>query len=211
MKRILLLILLTPLTWAGDNHVHVEQVSSGDVELNISQQGYDNEIKFSFAHSGNTFNLLQTGNGNSISWVSYWGPGKSWGGDVDGINNTENVEQTGGATYGRHIWGDSNTVDIYQNGSHTHNIDVHSSSVDHEIHQSGSGSHYAHTYFYGSATGSDSSIMQKGSGNHNAQITLQGNYPTTLNLLQEGSTNKAYTLTQNCQTTTGCSVSVTQQ
>jgi len=53
--------------------------------------------------------------------------------------------------------------------------------------------------------------MQKGSGNHNAQITLQGNYPTILNLLQEGSTNKSYTLTQNCQTTTGCSVSVTQQ
>ena len=100
MKRIILLILLTPLTWAGDNHVHVEQVGSGDVDLSITQEGYDNEIKFSFAHSGNTFNLLQTGNGNSISWVSYWGPGKSWGGDVDGINNTENVEQIGGATYG---------------------------------------------------------------------------------------------------------------
>jgi len=122
MKKSLLLILLTPLTWAGDNHVHVEQVASGDVDLNITQAGYDNEIKFSFAHSGNTFNLLQTGNGNSISWVSYWGPGKSWGGDVDGINNTENVEQSGGATYGRHIWGNSNTVDVYQNGSHTHNI-----------------------------------------------------------------------------------------
>jgi hypothetical protein len=211
MKRILLLILLTPLTWAGDNHVHVEQVASGDVDLSVTQIGYDNEVKFSFAHSGNAFNLLQTGNGNSISWVSYWGPGKSWGGDVDGINNTENVEQIGGATYGRHIWGNSNTVDVYQNGSHTHNIDVHSNSVDHEIHQSGSGSHYAHTYFYGSATGSDSSIMQKGSGNHNAQITLQGTYPTTLNLLQEGSTNKAYTLTQNCVTAGGCSVSVTQQ
>jgi hypothetical protein len=32
-----------------------------------------------------------------------------------------------------------------------------------------------------------------------------------LNLLQEGSTNKAYTLTQNCVTAGGCSVSVTQQ
>ena len=95
MKRIILLILLTPLTWAGDNHVHVEQVASGDVDLNVTQIGYDNEVKFSFAHSGNTFNLLQTGNGNSISWVSYWGPGKSWGGDVDGTNNTENVEQSG--------------------------------------------------------------------------------------------------------------------
>ena len=68
-----------------DNHVHVEQVADGDnIELNISQIGFANTIEFSFAHSGNIFNLQQNGNGNSISWVSYWGSGKSWGGDVDG-------------------------------------------------------------------------------------------------------------------------------
>ena len=211
MNKVLLLVLLTPLAWAGDNHVHVEQVGSGDVDLDIVQKGYDNEVKFSFAHGGNVFNIAQNGNGNSVSWVSYWGPGKSWGGDVDGTNNTENIEQHDGATYGRHIWGNSNTVDLYQNGSHTHNLDIHSSSVDHEIHQSGSGSHYAHTYFYGSATGSDTTITQQCSGNHNAQITLQGSYPTTLNLTQTGSTNKSYSLTQNCATTSGCSISVTQQ
>jgi len=53
--------------------------------------------------------------------------------------------------------------------------------------------------------------MQKGSGSHNAQITLQGTYPTILNLLQDSSTNQSYTLTQNCVTAGGCSVSVTQQ
>ena len=211
MKKSLLLILLTPLTWAGDNHVHVEQVSSGDVELNITQQGYDNEIKFSFAHSGNTFNLLQTGNGNSISWVSYWGPGKSWGGDVDGINNTENVEQSGGATYGRHIWGNNNTVNVTQNGSHTHNIDIHTDDVDHDVSQTGSGSHYSHVYYYGSQDGSNVNLTQQDGANHNAQIRLQGNYPTTLNLLQKGSTNQSYTLTQNCQTTSGCTINVTQE
>ena len=60
-----------------DNHVHVEQVADGDnIELNISQIGFANSIEFSFAHSGNVFNLQQNGNGNSISWVSYWGSGK---------------------------------------------------------------------------------------------------------------------------------------
>jgi hypothetical protein len=212
MKRILLLILLTPVTWAGDNHVHVEQVASGDgTVLNTTQIGYDNSINFTFAHANNTFNLSQSGNGNSISWVSYWGAGKSWGGDVDGTNNTESVEQIGDNTYGRHIWGNSNTVDVYQNGTHTHNLDIHANSVEHEVHQSGSGSHYLHTYFYGSTSTSETSIMQKGSGNHNAQIRLQGNYPTTLTLLQDGSTNQSYNLTQNCQTSGGCTLSITQE
>ena len=80
-----------------DNHIHVEQVADGDnIELNISQIGFANSIEFSFAHSGNVFNLQQNGNGNSISWVSYWGSGKSWGGDVDGSNNTENIIQYDG-------------------------------------------------------------------------------------------------------------------
>lgn len=212
MNKVLSFLILIPmLTWADDNHVHVEQVASGTVDIDITQIGYDNEINFSLAHGGNTFDLTQTGNGNYIGWVSYWGSGKSWGGDVDGTNNTETVSQTGGATYGRHIWGNSNTVSVTQSGSHTHNIDVHSSQVEHEILQSGSGSHYAQTYFYGTATGSDSTISQTGSGNHNAQVTLQGSYPTTLNLSQSGSTNKTYTLTQNCATTSGCSVTVTQE
>ena len=52
--------------------------------------------------------------------------------------------------------------------------------------------------------------MQKGNANHNAQIRLQGNQPTTLNLLQQGSTNQSYNLTQTCYTTGGCTVNVTQ-
>ena len=213
---LLFLLSLIGLCWtsvasADDNHVHVEQVDSGEVDLNITQKGYDNKVDFSFAHTGNEFNFLQTGNGNTITWVSYWGSGKSWGGDVDGTNNNESVMQLNGATYGRHIWGNSNDVDIYQNGTHTHNLDIHASSVDHDVWQEGSGSHYNHTYFYGSSSFSDTNIMQKGTGSHNSQITLQGSYATTLNVLQQGSVNQTYSLTQNCQTVGGCSVSVTQQ
>ena len=117
MKFILisLISLLSVSVFAGptdDNHVHVEQVggSGDDLSLTISQVGYGNTIDFSFAHSGNVFNLSQSGSDNSISWVSYWGSGKSWGGDVDGTNNNESVQQLNGATYGRHIWGNSNDV-----------------------------------------------------------------------------------------------------
>lgn len=209
-----LLVIATPSLFAGptdDNHVHVEQVGSGDdLNLNITQIGYGNFVDFSFAHSGNTFNLEQNGNGNSISWVSYWGSGKSWGGDVDGVNNVESVEQWNGATYGRHILGDTNIVDVYQNGTHTHNVDIHVDGVEHELHQEGSGSHYAHIYFYQNADDSESSMMQKGTGSHNAQVRIQGTEHTIFNLLQQGGTNQSYSLTQTCHTVGGCSVSISQ-
>ena len=212
--RTTLLLLLAMPVFAGpsdDNHVHVEQVGSGDdLSLNIEQIGYDNFIDFSFAHSGNTFNLEQNGNGNSISWVSYWGSGKSWGGDVDGVDNTESVEQWNGATYGRHIWGDDNTVDVYQSGTHTHNIDIHVDGVDHEISQSGSGSHYAHIYFYQGADDSESTMTQQGTGSHNAQVRLQGTEHTVFTLLQQGSVNQSYSLTQTCYTVGGCTVNISQ-
>ena len=89
---IISLLGLTPAVNAGpsdDNHVHVEQVSGGDnANLTINQIGFGNSIEFSFNHQNNTFNFLQSGNGNTISWVPYWGSGKSWGGDVDGTGSS---------------------------------------------------------------------------------------------------------------------------
>tara|TARA_B100001564_G_scaffold184585_1_gene155144 strand:- start:2180 stop:2866 length:687 start_codon:yes stop_codon:yes gene_type:complete len=194
-----------------DNHVHVEQVADGDnLSLTVNQLGYGNFIEFSVGHSNNTFNLTQNGTGNSISWVSYWGSGKSWGGDVDGSSNTEAVLQHDGATYGRHIWGDNNTVDVYQHGSHTFNLDIHADDTDVELWQEGTGSHYAHSYFYGTADGSVVDLMQKDGANHNAQIRLQGTQPTTLNLLQQGNTNQSYSITNTCYTAGGCTVNVSQ-
>ena len=217
MIRGLLLISLISISMSvnagptDDNHVHVEQVGSGDdLELNIDQMGYGNTIEFSFDHSGNIFNLSQSGNDNYIGWVSYWGSGKSWGGDVDGVNNNEAVQQLNGATYGRHIWGNNNDVDIYQNGTHTHNLDIHVSNVDHDVWQDGQGSHYNQTYFYGSTHGSDTNVSQTGDANHNSQIRIYGNQPVTLNLTQQGGTNQSYILNQSCYTTGGCSITVTQ-
>ena len=211
MIRFLALLLLAAPVYAGDNHVHVEQVGSGDnVDLTVDQIGYDNIINFTFAHQNNVFDFMQQGNGNSISWVSYWGSGKSWGGDVDGTGNSEEVDQFDGATYGRHIWGNNNTVEVWQDGEHTFNLDIHADSTDVDLWQEGAGVHYAHSYFYGTADGSDVDLTQKGNANHNARIRLQGTQPTTLNLLQQGSTNQSYNLTQTCYTTGGCTVNVTQ-
>ena len=209
------LIGVSPNIQAGptdDNHVHIEQVNSGDgTDIMINQVGFGNTIEFSFDHANNVFNLNQYGNGNSISWVPYWGSGKSWGGDVDGTGNNEAVIQYDGATYGRHIWGNNNDVDIYQSGTHTHWLDIHASSVEHEVSQSGEGSHYSHIYYYGSTSTSITDLTQSGSANHNAQIIITGNQPTTLTLTQLGSIAQTYSLTQSCYTTGGCTVNVTQQ
>ena len=212
MRKLLILLLLSTPVFAGDNHVHVEQVGTGgdSVNLEIDQAGYGNTIDFTFAHQNNVFNFLQVGANNKISYVPYWGSGKSWGGDVDGTGNNEEIAQYDGAEYGRHLWGNNNDVDVYQSGTHTHYLDVHADDTIVETWQEGTGSHYSHAYFYGTADGSDVDIMQKGNANHNAQIKLQGNQPTTLNLIQQGTTNQSYNLTQTCYTTGGCTVNVTQ-
>ena len=92
---LLSVISLTPDVQAGDNHVHIDQVGNGgdEVTLTIDQVGQNNEIDFSFAHSGNTIILKQYGANNKVSWVPYWGSGKSWGGDIDGTGNNLNIEQ----------------------------------------------------------------------------------------------------------------------
>ena len=101
-------------------------------------------------------------------------------------------------------------VDVYQNGNHTHNLDIHVDDVEHDLWQDGAGTHYSHVYYYGNSDASITNLKQEGTGNHNAQIVLTGNYLTTLNVLQQGSNNQSYNLTQNCQTVGGCTVNVTQ-
>jgi len=66
--------------------------------------------------------------------------------------------------------------------------------------------------FYLTINNDDNTVdyLQDGNGAHNATITLDGNYGTTLNLTQHTNTLQNYTLTQNCQTSSGCSVTVTQ-
>ena len=53
--------------------------------------------------------------------------------------------------------------------------------------------------------------LQDGTGEHTATITLNGSYGTDLDLTQHSDTTQTYSLSQNCQTSGGCTVTVTQQ
>ena len=59
--------------------------------------------------------------------------------------------------------------------------------------------------------GNDVSVNQRDNGAHTATITLTGTNPTDLFLLQKGNTTQNYSLSQNCLTSGGCTINVTQQ
>ena len=53
--------------------------------------------------------------------------------------------------------------------------------------------------------------LQDGRGEHTATIVLTGSFGTDLDISQHSNTDQSYTLSQNCQTSGGCTISVTQQ
>ncbi len=257
---ILLLLISLNSTYAG-NSIYIEQVGTvDDFTLTINQDGDDNSVNLSIAHDDNTLDINQVGNNNEVSWVSYWGSGKSWGGDLDGTNNDLKFEQynttgTDSNKIGFHIPGNDNEVHACQGatfssstdttcsgttpnseyGGHTINIDIHANDNTLKIGQetgTGNADHYAQIYYYGGdnndtfitqkgngdktlnldirTDGGEQEIMQKGDGDHTATVNLWGSEHTDLALTQQGNSTQSYSLTQYCQTSGGCTVSVTQ-
>jgi hypothetical protein len=253
-------ILLLCLPVFAANEIYITQVgTSNNFTLDILQDGDDNEVRLSVSHDNNNIDIDQEGNNNKISWVSYWGSGEGWGGDLDGSGNTLKFEQynttgTDENVIGFHIPTNDNTIHICQGktfdnssdttctatttseyGGHTVNIDLHSGDTDLKGSQetgTGNADHYARVYTYGgdnndiffkqSGNGDkwlqlivrtdngEQEIIQAGNGDHTATVDLTGSYTTDLSLTQNSGTNQTYTLTNNCQTSSGCSVSVTQ-
>tara|TARA_R110002110_G_scaffold311319_1_gene524869 strand:+ start:221 stop:1015 length:795 start_codon:yes stop_codon:yes gene_type:complete len=253
-----LLLLAFPIY--GGNSIYITQVGTSDnLTLDILQDGDDNEVRLSISHDNNSIDIDQEGNNNTVSWVSYWGSGQAWGGDLDGSGNTLKFEQyntTGTDTnrIGFHINTNDNNVHVCQGktfvdendatcessataeyGGHTINIDLHSGDTDLKGSQetgTGNADHEARIYTYGGdnndiffkqkgngnktlyftvrTDNGEQSMVQKGDGVHTATIDLTGAYTTDLDLVQNSNSNQSYTLTNNCQTATGCAISVTQ-
>ena len=124
--------------------------------------------------------------------------------------------------------------DNEEHGGHFVRLDIHGDNNNFKGSQRSNNSGHEHsnvTYIYGDNNdvftrqvsnvgktinltinndGNDVSLNQKGSASHAATVTLSGTYGTNLDLVQQGSTAQSYSLSQTCQTTGGCSVSVTQ-
>ena len=253
----------------GDNEIAITQVAQGDnLELDITQQGFNNDVFFSIGDGDNiNVEIMQRGHNNEIGYANdypSWGSGVSWGGDIDfddqELKLYQNCTKSASAgcekndiqfhiSYGtdnKFWWAQGYVIDsrtdtswTYDNsegGGHTVTADIHgdnNSIVGHQRNCSAGScdGHSARIYLYGddndvfgrqqadgskefylTVNGDDATVdyLQDGTGEHNATITITGSQPTTLNLTQHSNTTQNYSLSQNCVTSGGCSITVTQ-
>lgn len=229
MKSVFVGMLIIPMiTIADDNVINITQ-SGDNLDLEIEQVGFNNEVgmldsnsyinnapnldihivQYNFtanlnkilfdevSGSNNTFKL-----GQSVAWQSdgsYTYDGAEGGGhymeiDLYGSNNSLKWHQTNqsGATDGHdfnfHLAGDWNEINGRQQSSGAKEMNLTIYNDDNDV-----------------------TLRQKGANTtHTANITLDGSEGTTLTLIQLGTTAQTYSLSQNCVTVGGCSVSVTQ-
>ena len=184
------------VNWGGDlngnsNNIMIKQYT--DTGKNIA----DNY--FGFHIQGNN-NNVKGGQGYYINDSGTYTRSQGWGdnymrldihGDDNNVITTQRTDAANnGATAYVNVYADYNDVYVQQRqGSHTLNLTINNDS-------------------------NDVWITQAGQPAHTSTITLTGAYPTDLTL-QQGvhatTTALTYTLSQNCATVGGCTVSVTQQ
>jgi hypothetical protein len=210
----------------ADNEISIDQTGGDNLSLNIEQYGSKNEIKMydtsSYLNGANmSLIFYQNNDGTNQNTIDLW--------HLDGSNNSIRWGQGGklnnaadttfaydGTESGGHyanldIHGSNNSVVGWQansgNGGHTYNQLIFSNGNDVYVEQRGDGAKTLNLNIYNDDN--DVEVVQRTVG-HTASITLDGTYGTSLNLLQQGYTSQSYSLSQNCLTVGGCSVSVTQ-
>ena len=221
--------LLIPATAIADNEITIKQTGGDNFSLTIEQVGANNIIKeydySSYIEGGNLdLMLVQYNDTSTNNVIEYW--------HLDGSGNT--VRWAQGAAW-TNATSETYSYDGDEGGGHYANLDIHGDNNHLQGHQTNQGSTSGHTFnslifsdnndiwvrqqHDGGKTinlttyndGNDITLRQKGSwAQHTANITLNGTDPTTLNLLQQGTTSQSYSLSQTCYTVGGCSVSVTQ-
>ena len=221
------LILLSYCSVAfADNEITIDQTGGDNFSLNIEQYGAKNEIKmydpYSYVNGANiSLHFYQNNDGSNQNTIDLWhldGSNNSirWGqgGKLDDASDTTfyfDGAESGGHYANLDIHGSNNNVAGWQansgNGAHTYNQLIFSSYNDVYVEQRGDGDKTLNLTI--NNDGNDVEVIQKNTG-HTATINLSGSDPTTLNLLQQGYTSQSYSLSQNCITVGGCSVSVTQ-
>ena len=161
-----------------------------DNDVTVNTTGSNNGIKLC---QGCAFDYPESYT-NHDYWYDNWeGGGHSIDVTVTGDSNGISAQQTNqgsttGHSYDLNITGDNNEVTTIQQHDGGKTIDLTIYNDENDVY-----------------------IRQKGSGaTHTATIELDGTYGTDLTLKQFNST-ATYSLTQNCVTVGGCSISVTQQ
>lgn len=212
----------------GDNN-KVDTVMNGyQLTMDVLQEGNRNELLKNgtgISGDGNTITTEQwnnttssdvnkiyidvNGNNNEIDV----GQGCKFAGGMSDTTCDRDTHEDAGHTLYVDIQGGNNKVKGGQksgtaNPNHNASIDVDSDGNDVFYTQAGSGEKNLTLDINNDSN--DVTVNQL-YGTHTANITLNGSDSTTLNLTQRGSGVMNYTLTQNCVTLGGCSITVTQQ
>ena len=231
MRRFLIILLgWSIIAWA-DNEIELTQ-SGNNLDLTIDQiggynilggtgdsfsgdiSGTDNEIVIHQEHS------IKGSNPNTIEIYDYNGNNNQvmlrQGSDGrNGFTGTIHSDPTeySGHTMTLDLDGNNNTIVTGQRNQNNqgHELTVGVYSDDNVVNsvQGYTGQKTGEMYIWND--GNDVTTFQDAQGSHDFYIDLTGAYGTTLDLHQTGITDKSYSLYQNCQTSGGCSITVTQQ
>jgi hypothetical protein len=192
---------------SDDNHIHVEQVQTGDnFDLTIDQFGFDIRQKCSYATCNETdFQFHIWGDDNEV----VFGQGYENNNSLTPNWNYDGNEP-GGNFVRLDIHGDDNKFKGSQKQdsssiSHSITANIYADNNDVYVKQMQNGNKTLTLNIYNDWNEVD--IIQRKNGAHTA---LTGTNPTDLFLTQTGNTAQTYSLSQNCVTAGGCSVSITQ-
>ena len=221
------ILLIAPLH-ADDNIISLEQ-SGNNFSLEIEQVGFNNQIGMldSASYINNAPNLdihiVQynfTGNVNKILFDEVsgssnsfkLGQGVAW--NNDGSYSYDGYE-SGGHYMEIDLYGDNNSLKWHQTNqtgaSDGHDFNFHLAGDWNDIsgRQQSSGVKEMNLTIYNDDN--NVTARQKGANaTHTANITLDGLYGTDLTFKQLGTTSYSYTLSQNCMTVGGCTLSIQQ-
>ena len=232
MKRIKLAIILMLFTSQvianDDNEITIKQ-EGDNFELDITQIGWDNIVSQWIASEkidgdDNEIIIKQSRDRgtstepNEIEIRRIWGDGNTLklgqGYQVGTNGNFSRDYAEYGDTFAHlNITGDYNSVLMTQrtnSSSSGHEYWLHLEGDNNDIYtvQREGGSQYINLDIYNDYNQVD--LRQTNAGDHYMSVILNGTQPTDITVYQNGWNNKSYSISQNCHTVGGCSVSVTQ-
>lgn len=202
-----ILFIVNPPALA-ENSVYVDQVGDNNI-ITITQETPSSTASVQLYNQRNSVNVTQGGALDSGGHTSniY----------INGVDNILNVTQfnmgdvDSGHILNTTILGNANQVSALQKDAKTkiQTLNINGNTNMISAVQQDAGNHSLSVTLNGNGNSVTSS--QRGSGSHTAIIELtNGGGSSSLDLSQSGSTNKSYSLTQNCLNPAGCSASVTQ-
>ena len=213
----------------ADNLIELKNVESNDLDLTIEQVGANNTIQcyqdnscyikdsvtidFKQVNTTTSENVLEIWHIEDGNNTIRWGQGVS----LNNKNSTTWVYDgdEGGGHYARiDVHGGGNNFRGYQQNTgdttgHIFTSLIFSDNNDIWVRQKNNGQKELNLYT--TSDGNTIDVLQKtNGGEHTANINLHGSYPTDITLVQQGQTDQSYSITQNCVTVGGCTISVQQ-